>query len=83
MLCTTVSFCMSMCSSWSPAYSKNSHSTPMVMEKLNATTAMNAGESANVKRRLRLKMSTSAKPTAAQRKPLTVCSMVSQPGTSR
>ena len=62
---------------------KNSHKSPTVIEKQNATTAMNIGDSANVKRWLRLKISTSAKPTAAHKNPLTVCNIVSQPATRR
>ena len=43
-LVITVSFCISIPSSLSMENSKNSHSTPMVMEKQNATMARNAGE---------------------------------------
>ena len=39
MDCTTVSFCMSMWNSRSMPNSKNSHSTPTVMEKQNAASA--------------------------------------------
>ena len=60
--------------------SKNSHSTPMVMEKQNATTAQKNGDSENAMRSERFKMDTSAKPMAAARNPLNVCSSVSQNG---
>ena len=60
--------------------SKNSHSTPMVMEKQNATTAQKNGDSENAMRSERFKMDTSAKPMAAARNPLNVCSSVSQKG---
>ena len=39
MDCTTVSFCISMWNSRSMPNSKNSHSTPTVMEKQNAASA--------------------------------------------
>ena len=39
MECTIVSFCMSSRNIWSIKHSKNSHSTPIVMEKQKATTA--------------------------------------------
>lgn len=51
----------------------------MVMEKQKATMAMNTGERDRENRSLRLNRSTSEKPMAAQRKPLSVWSMVSQP----
>ena len=60
-------------------HSKNSHSTPMVMEKQKATMAMNAGDRDREKRSFRLNRSTREKPMAAQRKPFRVWSMVSQP----
>ena len=67
-----VSFCMSMLKNRSMPYSKNSHSTPMVMEKQKATTATNTGESRTLNRRERLRMSTIAMPMAAIKKPLMV-----------
>ena len=39
IVCTIVSFCMSMWNSRSMLNSKNSHSTPIVIEKQNATSA--------------------------------------------
>ena len=60
--------------------SKNSHSTPMVMEKQNATTTQKNGDSENAMRSERLRMDTSASPMAAARKPLNVWSSVSQNG---
>ena len=59
--------------------SKNSHSTPMVMEKQKAVTAMKKGDRWREIFSSRLSMSTRAKPMAAQRKPFMVWSMVSQP----
>ena len=81
MLFTTVSFCISQPITRSPVYSKNSQSTPTVIEKQNATSARYAGDSLKEKRSLSLSRSTSAKPIAAHRKPLIVCSIVSQLGT--
>ena len=75
---TTVSFCMSSIISWSMPHSKNSHSTPMVMEKQKATMDMNTGERDRENLSVRLSMSTRAKPMAAQRKPFKVWRMVSQ-----
>ena len=75
---TTVSFCISSRKKWSMVHSKNSHNTPMVMEKQNATRARNSGDSEMENRSLRLRISTRAKPMAAQRNPLRVWSMVSQ-----
>ena len=74
----TVSFCISSRKNWSMAHSKNSHRTPMVMEKQKATMAMNTGERDKEKRSCRLHRSTREKPMAAQRNPLRVWSMVSQ-----
>ena len=62
--------------------SKNSHSTPMVMEKQKATRARNSGERLKVSRSSSLSSMTMEKPTAAARKPLMVWSMVSQLGTT-
>ena len=73
-----MSFCMSSNSTLSAKYSKNSHKTPMVMEKQNATMATNSGERLNIVLSERLSTSTSEKPMAAARKPFMVCSMVSQ-----
>ena len=39
MVCTIVSFCMSKPRKRSPEYTNNSHSTPTVIEKQNATMA--------------------------------------------
>ena len=75
---TTVSFCMSSRKNWSMVHSKNSHSPPMVMEKQKATMAMYTGERDRETRLWRLHISTREKPMAAHRKPLMVCSMVSQ-----
>ena len=44
MVLITVSFCMSKSRNWSMENSKNSHSTPMVMEKQKAVTAMKKGD---------------------------------------
>ena len=44
---TTVSFCMSSPNISSMPNSKNSHSTPMVMEKQNATTTQKNGDREN------------------------------------
>ena len=60
--------------------SKNSHSTPTVMEKQKATMARYSGESENLTFSLRFRISSSENPMAAQRKPFIVCSMVSQLG---
>ena len=45
MVLTTVSFCISRKKNWSMVHSKNSHSTPMVMEKQKAVIARKSGES--------------------------------------
>ena len=76
----TVSFCISVPKNQSMPNSKNSHSTPMVMEKQNAVSAMKAGERSKVSRSSPLSSTTSEKPTAAARKPLSVWRMVSQNG---
>lgn len=60
--------------------SKNSHTTPIVMEKQNATMAMNSGDNLNIIRSLRFNKSTIEKPIAAAKKPFRVCSTVSQKG---
>ena len=52
--------------------SKNSHSTPMVMEKQKATRAKNSGERSKVNRSSLFRSITREKPTAAQRKPFKV-----------
>lgn len=75
----TASFCISNRKNWSMAHSKNSHRTPMVMEKQKATMAMKAGERDRENRSVRFSISTNAKPIAAQRKPLRVWRMVSHP----
>ena len=77
---TIQSFCISVAKRVSMKNSKNSQSTPTVMEKQKATTARKSGESLKVNFSLRLKISTSAKPMAAMRKPLIVWSMVSHEG---
>ena len=77
---TMVSFCMSIWKSLSILNSKNSHRTPIVMEKQNAANATYTGESVNLIFAFRLRMSISEKPTAAHRKPFVVCSIVSQFG---
>ena len=74
----TVSFCMSMWNSRSMPNSKNSHMTPTVMEKQKAARATYTGESWNLMRLLRLRMSIKAKPVAAHRNPVVVWSMESQ-----
>ena len=79
---TRKSFCMSVPKNWSMPNSKNSHKTPTVMEKQNATIAKKSGHNLKENRSLRLNKSTSEKPTAATKKPFMVCSMVSQPGMS-
>ena len=61
-----------------PLYGYSEPDTPMVMEKQNATRARNSGDSEMENRSLRLRISTRAKPMAAQRNPLRVWSMVSQ-----
>ena len=76
----TVSFCMSVPKNRSIPNSKNSHSTPMVMEKQKATRARNAGDRRKVIRWSSLSSITMEDPTAAARKPLRVWSMVSHPG---
>ena len=77
-----VSFCMSVCRKVSMKNSKNSHKTPMVMEKQKASRARKKGESSKVSFSLSLSRITMEKPTAAARKPLRVWSMVSQLGTT-
>ena len=67
-----VSFCMSMPKNRSMAHSKNSHSTPTVMEKQNATIARNTGDSWIENFLLRFRISTSANPMAAIKNPLIV-----------
>ena len=81
MVWMTVSFCMSVWKNQSMKNSKNSHSTPMVMEKQKASRARKKGESSKVSFSLSLSTITMEKPTAAARKPLRVWSMVSQLGT--
>ena len=81
--CTQVSFCISMPKKQSMAYSKNSHTTPVVMEKQKATKATKAGERRTLNLSERLRMSTMATPMAAIRKPFMVWSMVSQKGKMR
>ena len=61
-------------------HSKNSHSTPIVMEKQKATIAINTGERVRENRSLRSKRSTRQKPTAAHKNPFNVWSIVSQCG---
>ena len=78
MVVTTVSFCISKKSSWSIEHSKNSQSTPMVIEKQKATIDMKTRERERENFSVRLSMSTRAKPMAAQRKPFKVWRMVSQ-----
>ena len=78
MAWTMVSFCMSVPRKKSMENSKNSHSTPMVMEKQKATTARYTGDRVKASFSLRLRMSRREKPMAAHRKPLRVWSMVSQ-----
>ena len=63
----------------SAPHSKNSHSTPMVMEKQNATIVRYSGDRLMFLLVL-FRRSTVEKPTAANRKPFSVCSMVSQIG---
>ena len=60
--------------------SKNSQTTPIVIEKQNDTIARYSGDSSNFTRSERLSRSTSEKPMAAARKPFIVCSTVSQNG---
>ena len=72
MVWTIVSFCMSMWKSLSIPNSKNSHRTPIVIEKQNAASATYTGESVNLIFASRFRMSISEKPTAAQRKPFVV-----------
>ena len=57
----------------------NSHMTPTVIEKQNATMVMYIGDKCT-SLLLWLSRSTSENPTAAQRNPFMVCSIVSQPG---
>ena len=78
MVWTTVSFCMSSISTLSAKNSTNSHKTPIVIEKQNATMDTKIGERLNIVRSERLRRSTMEKPIAAARKPFIVCSMVSQ-----
>lgn len=59
-------------------HSKNSQITPTVMEKQNATMARYSGERWNRARLCRFRISNSENPMAAHRKPLSVCSTVSQ-----
>ena len=54
----------------------------MVIEKQKATAAQKNGDSENAIRSERFRMETSASPTAAAKKPLNVCSSVSQNGKS-
>ena len=77
----TVSRCISVWKNQSMPNSKNSHRTPMVMEKQNATMARKNGDRSKVSFSLSLSSSTREKPTAAAKKPLIVWSMVSQWGT--
>ncbi|HIS13348.1 MAG TPA: hypothetical protein IAA76_02025 [Candidatus Ornithospirochaeta stercorigallinarum] len=60
------------------ADSKNSQSTPMVMEKHTENRQTNNGESLTLLELL-LSRSTREKPTVAVRNPVTVCSAVSHP----
>ena len=78
MVLTTVSFCISKSRNWSMENSKNSHSTPMVMEKQKATMDINTGDRERENFSVRLSISTRANPMAAQRKPFRVWRMVSQ-----
>ena len=80
IVCTTVSFCMSQPNRLSIENSKNSQITPIVIEKQNDTIARYRGESSNFVFAERLSRSTSEKPIAAARNPLSVCSTVSQNG---
>ena len=59
-------------------YSKNSHSTPTVIEKQNATKDTYSGDKRNFSCRLRVRISISEKPKAAHTNPLVVCSITSQ-----
>ena len=80
MLWIMVSFCISIRNSRSMLNSKNSHSTPMVMEKQKATSETYTGESSNLILLLRFRISISAKPVAAHKKPVVVCRIESQLG---
>ena len=65
MALMTVSRCISVWKNQSMPNSKNSHRTPMVMEKQNAASATYTGESVNLIFASRFRMSISEKPTAA------------------
>ena len=58
--------------------SKNSHKTPTVIEKQNATTATNKGERLMLTFVLLFKISIKENPMAAHKNPLRVCKIVSQ-----
>ena len=58
--------------------SKNSQSTPIVIEKQNATMARYSGDRWNRASLWRFRMSNSENPMAAHRKPFSVCRTVSQ-----
>ena len=62
---------------------QNSHTTPMVMEKQNATMAVNRGDRWKIIFSLRFSRSTRDRPIAAARKPFRVCRTVSQKGNTR
>ena len=76
----TVSFCISFSKSISAPNSKNSHTTPTVIEKQNENRHTNMGERLNFTRSLLFKISVSPKPTPAQIKPFTVWSNESHIG---
>ena len=80
MLWTTASFCISKKKNWSIRHSKNSQQTPTVIEKQKETRARYNGDKWKRTRALRLRISSSENPMAAHKKPLSVCSTVSQYG---
>ena len=69
---TTVSFCISRKNSWSIVHSKNSQTTPTVIEKQNATMARYSGDRWNRASLWRFRMSSSENPMAAHKKPFSV-----------
>ena len=80
---TTVSFCISAPKKVSIPHSKNSQSTPMVMEKQKAVSAIYSGAKVSDTRLSSFRIFTRENPIAANKNPFTVCSKVSQKGNAR
>ena len=75
---THVSFCISFFIIRSTPNSKNSHSTPISIEKETATTIRNTGDRRKSILSCLLRSTTNDRLSAAQTIPFTVCIMVSQ-----